>query len=45
LDLAVLAANWLQNVPQANPNADLNGDGVVNGLDLGIMAQYWLQSY
>jgi hypothetical protein len=44
LDLAILAANWLQNVPQANPNADINGDGIVNGLDLAIMAQYWLQS-
>jgi hypothetical protein len=44
LDLAILAANWLQNVPPANPNADINGDGTVNGLDLGIMAQYWLQS-
>jgi hypothetical protein len=44
LDLAILAANWLQNVPPANANADIYGDGVINGLDLAILASNWLQS-
>lgn len=40
LDIAAVAAHWLQSGPQA----DTNGDGVVNGLDIAAIAANWLHS-
>jgi hypothetical protein len=42
LDLAMLAEQFLQNVPPADARRDLDGDGKVNSLDLASMATVFL---
>ena len=37
IDLGLLLAAWASN----DPNADLDGNGVVNGADLGLMFAAW----
>lgn len=39
-DFAILASAW--QMPDLNSPADLNADGVVDALDLAILARYWL---
>jgi hypothetical protein len=40
VDLAVVLANW--GVPSAQyPNADTNGDGLVDGTDLATVLAGW----
>jgi hypothetical protein len=41
-DLAVLASRWLDTVCDDCDDADLTGDGNVNGDDLEELADNWL---
>ncbi len=42
-DFAILASAW--RVPEsATPAGDLNADGLVNALDLQVLARYWLSA-
>jgi hypothetical protein len=43
LDLAVLAAQWLQTAPPGLLQADICTDGTVNLLDAAIIANSWLE--
>ena len=45
LDISIIAANWLETVPPANPRADVNLDGIVNILDISLVAANWLNQY
>ena len=44
-DFAILAGQWL--MPPSPPSADIapmpQGDGIVNTLDLAVLAEYWLR--
>ncbi len=40
-DFAMLASTWRGPHP-GRPAGDLNGDGLVNALDLQVLARYWL---
>jgi len=45
-DLVILVSQWLQ--PPDTPSADIapkpNGDGIVNFLDLAVLAEHWMES-
>jgi hypothetical protein len=43
LDVALIAAHWLQTVPPAPANADILSDGIINSQDIAVIAANWLK--
>jgi hypothetical protein len=45
-DLKIMASQWLQ--PPGTPSADIapkpNGDGIVNFLDVAVLAEHWMET-